>query len=560
MYPSAAALSKVELLYGDAISLVDLDGTAAAKKPKKKAAARGDKNTEEAANATGAISTQNTSTMADAKASGGSPGRGKETRGSKDDEAPLNPRLLPTDSRNPAFEEYLSTRPEHRVDYLGEQQELRRQAWERMLSRTSQRDKDCQETLTRVLGPELAKSGKIFIYSSQALNFRTQAFAELRARLAKAPNALYTFSQDFVSQTVCVVDEEVDRKKFAAEELKKMLTPSGFKYPKPKTLKDLMTHPKKPSDIRIEDLKEPWPGDAPPPGREANVDVKTIQLEKGYNVRVRGGDLFGALKQPEFNHQFELQLVGNRSKLPRGLMLPQSNERDPAAFRSVHLGGEGQARIIAEAAAKEIADWKSKVVVDTNTFIVDGFLQRDKPSQTQRTDDILHTEPKRLFLKHLRTMKTPNGKDIHYETTPLSIMSKGPFVQNAAANALVRKTQKEKFITAVDAAKKSSPSSGGIGGVTAGNTSEFKGSVEFNIPTSSYHGETSGPALKSGAVAEPKDFVRFIHRDANATKIATVLSKHPIPPLDRSGPEVAGPRWIGPASSSSSSSAKSAKD
>lgn len=44
--------------------------------------------------------------------------------------------------------------------------------------------------------------------------------------------------------------------------------------------------------------------------------------------------------------------------------------QDPAAFRSVHLGGAGQARIVQEAADKERAAWAAKVVVADTSFKV----------------------------------------------------------------------------------------------------------------------------------------------------------------------------------------------
>ena len=273
MYPSADSLNKVELLYGEAISRADLDGIAAAEAMQSKLKKTVTSTTIQDNTATvGALTTK---------------GRSSATLTKQVTE--VNPKSLPTDCRNTVFEEHLKTRDASVKDYLEEQRELKRKAWESMLLRTKLRDQACKETLNRILGQEGAQNGKIYIYSQQALNFRVLNFTDLRQQLADKTDATYTFSQDFVSQTVCVVDEDVDRKKIAAEKRSHWLTSKGFQYPKPKTLKDLITHPKRPSDIRIEELQEPWMGDAAPPNRDATISAETLRLEQGYSTRIRGG-------------------------------------------------------------------------------------------------------------------------------------------------------------------------------------------------------------------------------------------------------------------------------
>jgi hypothetical protein len=63
-------------------------------------------------------------------------------------------------------------------------------------------------------------------------------------------------SQDFVSQTVCVVDEAQAEKDAKAESQATWLTKRGFQYPKPKTRSELLTHPQRPSEARVEELQE----------------------------------------------------------------------------------------------------------------------------------------------------------------------------------------------------------------------------------------------------------------------------------------------------------------
>ena len=42
----------------------------------------------------------------------------------------------------------------------------------------------------------------MYTYSNHSKNFKTMAFDDLRVRLAKVKNTTFTFSKDFVSQTV----------------------------------------------------------------------------------------------------------------------------------------------------------------------------------------------------------------------------------------------------------------------------------------------------------------------------------------------------------------------
>ena len=148
-------------------------------------------------------------------------------------------------------------------------------------------------------------------------------------------------------------------------------------------------------------------GDLPQPaapGESVEDLARHLLLEKGYTTRVSlGGNLFGGLKGPEYARPFELRLVGDRTQLPRGVLVGGTrHEPDPAFFRSVHLGGEKQAEIIAAAAAKEKEDWAAKVVVEDTSFQVGKFNVRDRPMQLDRTDDILRDEPQRRDLKTLR--------------------------------------------------------------------------------------------------------------------------------------------------------------
>ena len=175
MYPSSESLGKFELLYGEAISRADLDGLAAEetwRRQRKEAAAAASK-------------------VAAAEEGGGSPAAGSPVAPAKVPQT--NPRLLPTDSHNPAFEQHLRTRPRDRIDHIDEQEALRQAALQSAQQRAAAREQQDSETLVKILGPEAASKGKIHTYSQQALNFRVLNFSDLRQRLSTVNDATYTF-------------------------------------------------------------------------------------------------------------------------------------------------------------------------------------------------------------------------------------------------------------------------------------------------------------------------------------------------------------------------------
>ena len=83
---------------------------------------------------------------------------------------------------------------------------------------------------------------------------------KMRERLSQVKNSTFTFSRDFDSQTLCMVDVEKNKKEVEEQSRQGWLTKKGFRYPAAKTRQDLITHPKRPTDLTIGDLKEPWTG------------------------------------------------------------------------------------------------------------------------------------------------------------------------------------------------------------------------------------------------------------------------------------------------------------
>lgn len=491
MFPSAASLNTVELLYGEAISRADLDGVGA--EPPQENTRKGDRK-KKSEKSTGG------STMggADETVQGGTAeGAGGKT-------TILTHNLPPTDSRNPAYEEYLSTRPVHRLDYLQEQRTLLVDAYANKDERVAKREAESKYVLQKVFGDENAR---IHVYACQKENIKIKSYAALRQRiLEKGGDSTYTFSKDLLAGTVAAVDpDELKRKEANPNLIDKTnwLTKTGMQYPKPKTLKDLITHPKRPSDSRIDELNEPWILDLPADQQDPNSKfdptdpkyVHDLRLEKGYTTRIQGGNDFGALKPADYQREFQLKNVGDRKKLPRGnLTQGDKGDMDPWAFRSVHLQKPEVTKQILEAQEQDKKDWMAKVKVESLSFKVDGFATRDKTMQIKRTDDILHDKPAREELIHLRNRQSELGSDYSYAPPPLSIFKEEPYIPNQAANAMTRLADKTKFITSLN------------------------------------------PGTEKG-----KDFNRFIDPNASAPRVVKLIHNRKHPPQDSS--EHVGPKW-----------------
>ena len=121
-----------------------------------------------------------------------------------------------TDCRNYEFEEHLRTRPVHRVDHLEENRKLRMQAYAEMLVHRDEQTIKATQTLTSILGTATADP-KIFLYSTQSLNFKALTMSKLREKVSEDRDASYTFSKNFMSQTLAAVDEEEHKKKQMAD-------------------------------------------------------------------------------------------------------------------------------------------------------------------------------------------------------------------------------------------------------------------------------------------------------------------------------------------------------
>jgi hypothetical protein len=98
---------------------------------------------------------------------------------------------------------------------------------------------------------------------------------QTRQELGEVKGSTFTYSTEYLSQvsspslhfflltcgsvqSVCLVDEEGDRRARKETEKSKWTTKRGFQYPPVKTRKELIQHPKRPHEARIADLQQPF--------------------------------------------------------------------------------------------------------------------------------------------------------------------------------------------------------------------------------------------------------------------------------------------------------------
>eukprot|EP01039_Chlorochromonas_danica_P008534 gene8534-9407_t len=510
IFPTQPALLKLELLYGEAISRADMDGTLKIEFLER----HEDHN----------IFLQQRRTRG---TSSSPPSPSSHSEGSTSSRSAW----VPTDCRNEAFEEVLRERKKNggcTTDFLAPHRLLRRQLWQDMLRRREEEEEEA------AVNPQ----PQVYLYSQQRENTKEKLWKDWRGRVAGDHSAVYTFSAAFLSQSVSPVDDEEEKKKELQASQTAWMTQKGFQYPKPRTRAELLALPQRPSPARVEDLKEPFQDDSDRKKTlQGTTDPKLASREKSFHSQTKAKGMFGALEPPRFEHEFQLRLIGDRQTLPRGQLVEGGHE-DPNFFRSVHLGGDEQARLIAEAKKEEERKWRELVVVDTLDFKVGQMKVRDRPIQVDRTSDILHDEAKTAALKHLREMKSSRGANWNYTTAPLSLMSREPYAQNAAANALMRTTEPSKFVTIARMNLQASALAGQEQAATNAASSSSSSFLPFQASNN-----TDGTGKKAVTY---KTVPRNLDFETHVQTKASFVAKRKHPPLERSSPECTGPKWQPP--------------
>ncbi|OQR99057.1 hypothetical protein ACHHYP_07413 [Achlya hypogyna] len=303
-----------------------------------------------------------------------------------------------TDSSNPAFE--LAKREWQPHDYLEDRRREKALADEAYAAAKAQQPP-----------PDDAP---VYIYSGQKLRTKDIAKDAMRQRLAKDRNATFTDSEEFNSLTWSPVDET--KLAVLADAASKALytTPTGFVYPPPRQPSEFYKHPKAPSAARCEDLASPW-------------------IENLYHP------------QPLERDSVDLGDKVPFDSLPSKDMIFGGTNADGTPnteyFKSVHLVGDGLAREMEEAKAKEHQEWLDKLVVDHDNlrFIAHGDIMgqgRSKPSSLDKPRDILDGPPLSKPIRIVRTAKLPSGKPVPLAAAPVSILCNDLYTGGAKATLL----------------------------------------------------------------------------------------------------------------------------
>ena len=446
MFPTANMVTSIESKYGESISLEDILGV----KPKKKI--RSWMRKEEAPVVEEVVEEEKKREIIRLKG--------------------------PTDDKNPEFEEYLRTRTA--PDYLKEQSELLGLAkQEADVLREKRLELDALEDPNR------------HVYSSQKLAYTEIKKQQMRDRLSKEKNCTFTYSKDFTSQTVSMVDGERLKQVEEEDNKSRWKTKRGFIYPAPRKASEYAVHPDKPSQSRVEILREEWvENELHPENVKREIKLKPGQSDFD-TVPSNGKMIFGGFEAPNFSRDYTSSNIGSSTQLPRGKLTETKN---PGFFNSVHLNGEEQADAERALLEKEKKRWRDAIVVDSLDFLVGGFVQKDRPDQLDRRSDILKDKAQKTSLKIVRNARLPSGKKVPLRPAPYSAFSGDPYE----------------------------------------DPKDFTEDLRPNDATTYLTKDETGKGT---------DFYRFIHHHTGKPKTQTFISKKKAAPLTEAERFSGDPRW-----------------
>lgn len=510
IFPEINGLNELELLYGEAISRIDLDGALSGNRTNTDFT--GEKNIKRVINKTNDTSASTTFISPLSK------------KGVDDSNPQSRRRCPPTDCHNLEFKEYIKNRPKHFHDRIRENLKVRKEAMKQSSENRRQRDEADRELIEEIFGSD-AHDGKAKIHSmaNHSINFKELAKSKWKEKYRRIKDTTFTFSRDFVSQTICLGKDPNEG--VPVEEAKKhWLTPSGFMANKPRSKEELLKHPKRPSDGRIEDLKTPFEEPVGLSSAHSGNSIEQILMEKGFKTRFESIKFFGINKPIKFSREINTRNIGDSEKLPRGKSVAgEYGDVDKEYWKSIFNGGETIALQMQNDAVEEKKKWHEKVVVDSLSVKVGGFKVREKTIPVDRTKDILRDEPQKNWAKRLRDRKSATGKfDLSHQEAPFTAMNIGEWVPNALANSIKRTSNKSEFMT----------------------TKDHDRGVKLS------HG-----AIKAGKerikMTPGQDFVRFIGSKARVPKSQTIIVKRPVPLFSGSGKTgshdfMGDPRWQRP--------------
>jgi len=251
-----------------------------------------------------------------------------------------------------------------------------------------------QKLATMEAEPELEAR---YVYSGQKLQYTEMKKREMRERLGGDKTATYTYSADFQSLAVELVDEGKIKRDEEADAKKKWVTKRGFVYPAPKPPSEFNKHSKAPDASRAEELEQPWVENENHPAPVSRDEI----LDPN---------------KPQFDYLPASDMIF-------GGVAPDGTQ-DPHFFKSVFLSGSSMAAEDAAAKKREEDEWQSKVVVDNLRFTAHGNTRgntSNRPSQLDKATDVLRGAPAKKSMRIVRNGKLPSGKSAAFEKAPVTI-------------------------------------------------------------------------------------------------------------------------------------------
>lgn len=231
-------------------------------------------------------------------------------------------------------------------------------------------------------------------------------------REKKKDATYYTYSREFQSLALSLVNPDAVRVKEQQESRSKWTTSRGFVYPAPRDPSEFNKHRDAPSAARCEELRQPF--------------VDNVNHPKPVS---RGGDGGLNAKSSKF------------STLPSKDMIFGGTNGDGSVnheyFRSVHLCGEGLRREMEEARRNEREEWERKLIVDKSQlkFLAHGnsCSEPTKSTQLDKVADILDGPAISKPLRIVKNASLPSGKQVPLQTAPVTILNQDEYIGCVAA-------------------------------------------------------------------------------------------------------------------------------
>ena len=368
-FPRANMLINLESVYGEAVSLEDIEG----KKPQRR---------------------MSTMMKFMSASSDDAPKARRGVRSVPSHEsmhATSTRRKAATDCRNP---EYLKARAARTTqDFLGE----RKKRWLEVTTKTK-KERAAREKAEE---EEFLKSGRkeIFIYSGQKLQSTEFQKEEMRKRLAKKKGSSFTYSSDFQSLSFSLINQDDVKRNADALSKSQYTTSRGFVYPAPRDSAESRRHKRAVSSARAEELREPW-------------------IENLYHPKPleRGDDGASAGKTFDSVPVKDVIFGGYHA----------DGSRNPDFFKSVHLNTDDMAAEIAAEKKREEEEWRARILGPLHFRPHCGL--KGKACNADKMKDILDGEAVKKGIRVVRKAKLPSGKRIPFEQTPATIFLEDPWV------------------------------------------------------------------------------------------------------------------------------------